>query len=132
MPNHAHLLLYFPEMKKSLNSIVSNGKRFIAYEMVNRLKKSNDLTLLQVLSAGVKERERKKGQLHKVFEDSFDAKECYTRDFIYQKLDYMHHNPIAGKWNLAKDYLSYAHSSAAFYKGGSAAYKHLVRIEEFF
>lgn len=131
MPNHAHLLLYFPEMKKTLNTIVGNGKRIIAYEIIRRLKESNDLALLSLLHVGVRKRERQKGQLHKVFEDSFDAKECYSKDFVFQKLDYMHHNPITGKWNLAKDSLSYAHSSAAFYEGGSAAYKHLVRIEEF-
>ena len=56
------------------------------------------------------------GQLHKVFEDSFDAKKCMSKDFIYQKLDYIHHNPTSGKWMLAKDYLSYAHSSALFYE----------------
>ena len=30
MPNHVHALIYFPEMKKSLNTIIGNAKRFMA------------------------------------------------------------------------------------------------------
>jgi len=30
----------------------------------------------------------------------------------------MHQNPVSGKWNLAKDFTSYEHSSAAFYELG--------------
>lgn len=130
MPNHAHVMLYFPEMKKSLNTVIGNGKRFIAYEIVKRLEASNESGLLQQLAAGVKESETKKGQLHKVFEDSFDAKKCMSKDFIYQKLDYIHHNPTSGKWMLAKDYLSYAHSSALFYEEAVCVYDKLMRIED--
>ena len=39
--------------------------------------------MLEELYAGVKEKERKKGQRHKVFEDSFDAKECISNKFVY-------------------------------------------------
>jgi hypothetical protein len=37
---------------------------------------------------------------------------------IEQKLDYIHHNPVSGKWNLVEDFTRYPHSSAAFYKLG--------------
>ena len=130
MPNHVHVLLYFPEMKKSLNTVIGNGKRFIAYDLINRLVASNENKLLQHLAAGVKDREKKKGQLHKVFEESFDAKICSSKEFIYQKLDYIHHNPTSGKWILAKDFLSYAHSSALFYEGSACSYDKLMRIED--
>ncbi len=130
MPNHVHVMLYFAEMKKPLNTVIGNGKRFMAYEMVKRLETVNEKGLLQLIAAGVKETERKKGQLHKVFEDSFDAKKCMSKEFIYQKLDYMHHNPTKGKWMLANDYLSYAHSSASFYEGLACNYDQLMRIEE--
>lgn len=130
MPNHVHVLLYFPEMKKSLNTVIGNGKRFIAYELIKRLETLNENELLQRMAAGVKETERKKGQLHKVFEDSFDAKKCMSTDFIYQKLDYIHHNPTKGKWMLAKDFLSYEHSSASFYEGTACSYDKLMRIED--
>ena len=86
MPNHLHVMLHFPLMLKSLNNVVSNCKRFIAYEIIKRLAAKRENELLDSLHAGVSKRERKKGQLHKVFEDSFEAKECFTTEFIFQKL----------------------------------------------
>ncbi len=64
------------------------------------------------------EREKKKKQLHKVFKDSFDAKAIFSEKFLIQKLNYIHHNPVSGKWNLSADFVSYDHSSASFYEDG--------------
>ena len=94
MPNHVHALLYFPQMPKSLNTVIGNAKRFMAYEIIKRLEERKDEKLLDLLHDGVKKREAKKGQIHKVFEESFDAKECYSEAFIFQKLQYMHYNPV--------------------------------------
>ena len=38
MPNHVHALLYFPEMSKSLNTVIGNAKRFLAYEIIKQLE----------------------------------------------------------------------------------------------
>ncbi len=116
MPNHIHVILYFPQENYNLNSIISNAKRFIAYEMIKRLKQSNENKILQQLEAGLSEREKKKGQLHKVFKDSFDAKPIYTRQFLLQKIQYIHLNPVSGKWRLVNDWREYEHSSASFYE----------------
>jgi putative transposase len=86
MPNHVHVLLYLPEMPKTLNTLIGNAKRFIAYEIIKRLEEKLETNLLDLLHGGVKKREAKKGQVHKVFEDSFDAKECNSEEFIFQKL----------------------------------------------
>jgi len=59
MPNHIHALLYFPQMPTSLNTIIGNGKRFMAYEIIKRLIAANDEAMLVQLAAGVKESERK-------------------------------------------------------------------------
>ena len=73
---------------------------------------------------------QKKGQVHRVFEESFDCKECYNVTFLEQKLHYMHHNPVKGKWKLANDFALYPHSSAGFYHGTDAShYKQLVSVE---
>ena len=116
MPNHLHCILYFPEAGFDLNKIIGNAKRFMAYEIVNRLEKQQETGILQILEASVTAREKKKGQLHKVFKDSFDAKAIFSDKFLTQKLDYIHHNPVSGKWNLAKDFVAYEHSSASFYE----------------
>ena len=42
----------------------------------------------------------------------------FYKKFIIQKLDYIHNNPCAGKWNLADCPENYVHSSAGFYYQG--------------
>ena len=118
MPNHVHVILYFPEAGFDLNKIIGNAKRFMAYEIVNRLEQAGRIDILSYLSKALSVRERKKGQLHKVFSDSFDAKAIYTEKFFNQKLNYIHLNPVTGKWQLVDDYTKYEHSSASFYETG--------------
>jgi hypothetical protein len=36
MPNHLHALIDFGVSERNINTIVSNGKRFMAYEIVKR------------------------------------------------------------------------------------------------
>lgn len=102
----------------------------MAYEIIKRLKAAKEDELLDVLQAGVSRREQKKGQLHKVFEDSFEAKECYSTEFTNQKLDYIHHNPVSGKWNLVNDFTVYERSSASFYENGIKKYDKIVHMNE--
>jgi len=118
MPNHVHLLLHLNDDRVNLNTIIGNAKRFMAYDIIARLKVQADHGLLNTLASACTEKEKAKGQLHKAFEPSFDAKPVYTPEFLYQKLDYIHHNPVSGKWTLCNEFTDYAHSSAAFYELG--------------
>ena len=43
---------------------------------------------------------------------------CLYVRFPDAEINYIHNNPVSGKWNLADDYTAYAHSSAAFYDLG--------------
>lgn len=118
MPNHVHALVAYKGTKQSLNTVVGNGKRFLAYDIVERLNGIGATRILKILSAGVNASDRARGKLHEVYEPSFDAKDCYNVKVIKQKLDYMHANPVSGKWSLAEDSISYPHSSARFYETG--------------
>ena len=88
----------------------------MAYEIINRLEIEKNTELLNRLESLLTARERKKGQLHKVFKDSFDAKAIFSHQFLMQKIIYIHNNPISGKWMLVKDFIEYEHSSASFYE----------------
>jgi len=118
MPNHFHCLIAFKNSSRKLNSVIGNGKRFMAYELVKRLKEKKEDSILTHLASWVNDTDRKRGKIHEVFEPSFDAKECYTDKFIEQKLNYIHENPCRGKWLLAETPNGYPHSSAAFYLTG--------------
>ena len=119
MPNHLHALISFSNTGKNINTIIGNGKRFMAYDIVERLQEAKNELILTKLSGAVKPSDKKRGKLHEVFEDSFDSKECFTKKFILQKLDYIHWNPCSGKWNLAACPEDYMHSSAGFYYKGA-------------
>jgi REP element-mobilizing transposase RayT len=116
MPNHMHLLIYIPVIDKKLNQIIGEAKRFMAYEIIKRLKQNEDSKTLNLLSHSLSNKLSESGQKHRVFYPSFDARICETKEEIEQLLDYIHFNPVSGKWNLVDEYTSYPHSSAAFYE----------------
>ena len=47
MPNHFHVLIAFTKSVASINTIVGNGKRFMAYEPVKRLEEKGDIEVKQ-------------------------------------------------------------------------------------
>lgn len=112
MPNHFHGPLFVQDdCSKTINGLVSNGKRFLAYEIVERLKVTGNVKTLQRLKNGVAENELKKKKLHQVFKPSFDLKICFNREMVETKLDYIHRNPS----HLIEDYTGYPYSSVGFY-----------------
>jgi REP element-mobilizing transposase RayT len=118
MPNHVHALISFIETDQSINTIIGNGKRFMAYEIIDRLKYKNEMELLSTLAANVSAKRKANKKKHEVWELSFDWKKCNSNAFTDQKLNYMHNNPCAGKWELCKKLADYKHSSAKFYITG--------------
>jgi len=66
----------------------------MAYEIIKRLERSNNTAILDQLKNACTDRDRSKGQLHKVFKSSFDAKTIFSDKFMKQKLNYMHINPL--------------------------------------
>ena len=121
MPNHLHMLLYYTGVGPSLNRIVGNGKRFMAYSIIEALEAQKEKRLLNRLNLAVTPSGKKRGKKHEVWKDSFDVKECRTEPFVLQKLNYIHNNPCAGKWKLADSPVHYWHSSASFYISGRHA-----------
>lgn len=118
MPNHLHFLLYFKKEKQSLNTIIGNGKRFIGYEIVKRLKSQKQDALLAILHDGVDAAERQRNKQHELWQGTFDVKQCRTEAFILQKLNYIYFNPCTDRWKLVEQPWYYEHSSAAFYQLG--------------
>lgn len=115
MPNHVHVMIAFKKCNQSINTIIGNGKRFMAYEIIKRLENNNETELLDQLRDKVETARKANAKLHNVWELSFDWKHCESVSFIEQKLHYFHNNPNKGKWNLRENPVEYVHSSAKFY-----------------
>jgi REP element-mobilizing transposase RayT len=130
MPNHIHLLIYAKPTAKNLNRVIGDLKRFAAYEIVKRLKSQNEDGLLSILKNGLQEKEKAKNKQHQVFRLSFDAKELRGEEEITKVLDYIHHNPVSGKWDLVEDFAHYTYSSAQFYELGQDGFVKIIDYRE--
>jgi hypothetical protein len=63
--------------------------------------------------------------------DSLGIK-IFTKKVALQKLNYIHQNPIRGKWHLAQDDISYPFSSAEYYATGQDRFGFLNNIFHYF
>ena len=115
MPNHIHVLVSFIATDQLINTIVGNGKRFMAYEIIKRLTAAKDYDLLNGLASAVEQKRRDNNKKHEVWELSFDWKLCESLKFVDQKLSYMDMNLCTEKWKLCISPVGYLHSSAKYY-----------------
>ena len=116
MPSHVHVLVAFSKPHTSINTIIGNGKRFMAYGIVKLLADQGRTDILKQMEDWVHATDRLRNKKHEVFEPSFDNKECYRIGFMKQKADYIHMNPC--KDGLVKLPEDYPHSSACYYITG--------------
>ncbi|MEP6685060.1 MAG: hypothetical protein ABJA35_17425, partial [Parafilimonas sp.] len=62
---------------------------FLAYEIIKRLQETNQTEILQQLQDAVTAREKAKDQLHKAFEESFDAKSIDNKNSLQKLTTYI-------------------------------------------
>ncbi len=127
LPNHVHFIIRTPE-GGSVNTLLANGKRFIAYEIVERLK---TLGKAEILKNNLRPSDIERGQKHRVFDTSTDLIELFSGKMIEQKLRYMHANPVSKRWKLVDDAVKYPHSSFAFYVQGEGRDAPLTAYQEY-
>lgn len=82
MPNHVHAIIGFNYGAASINTMIGNGKHFIAYEIVKRLEADRNTTILCKLQDDISAANKAKGQKHFVFQPSFDLKQCHDFKFV--------------------------------------------------
>jgi putative transposase len=56
----------------------------------------------------------------------------YTKEVMFQKLDYIHRNPVAERWQLAANTCDYYFSSSKFYETGKKEFAFLKDVREVF
>ena len=68
MPNHFHGIFYIPDhCDKTINQILANGKRFIAYDIIKGLEQQQKESILQELFHSTSEKAKMSGKKHRVF-----------------------------------------------------------------
>ena len=102
----------------------------MAYDLVESLEQRGEGDLLNILNSNIESKRKENKKQHNVWELSFDWKVCLSKEFTWQKLDYIHNNPCVGKWQLADNPIEYLHSSAKYYLTGEQGVYPVTNIME--
>jgi putative transposase len=110
MPNHLHLI-WKVDQKERKESVQGTLLKHTAHMLKKDLMVQNPelLPSFKVMASN---------KQYNFWQRDSLAVKLFTREVAYQKLQYIHQNPVAKKWNLAPDFVQYKYSSAAFYEYG--------------
>lgn len=111
MPSHLHAILK-PE-SSPIGETVQQFGSFTAHEILKRLREQNQKSILELFQ----QKKRDRRHEHSIWQD-IQAKNIYSIDFLQQKMEYLHQNPVAKDWKLVKDRADYPYSSAGYYDYG--------------
>jgi putative transposase len=111
MPNHFHCIAQFTAADP-LDDVIRDYKKQTADRIIRHFKAEGNQQALTWLAAQV---ESSSKQLHKVWEDGYNAKDVVTENFLQQKMTYIHNNPCQPHWTLSQTPEDYLWSSARFY-----------------
>ncbi|MEA3439293.1 MAG: transposase [Chloroflexota bacterium] len=111
MPNHIHVILQ-GKGDYSIQDIVREFKKSTSNLIVRQLELENNHKALNQLEKLVPQGVNQK---YVVWEHEYQAKDIFSQDFLAQKLDYIHHNPLQPHWLLVENPEDYVWSSARYY-----------------
>lgn len=122
MPNHFHAIWQLHDgIKKDV--FQRDLLKFTARSILKFMQMNED-TLIEKLKVNDADRE------YQVWERNSLSIDIYSENFLKQKLDYIHANPIRSKWQLATLPEEYKFSSALFYETGKNDFGFLHHYSE--
>jgi REP element-mobilizing transposase RayT len=98
MPNHFHFVgQYQPD--KPLADMVRDYKANMTRLIVRQYQAEQNHEVLDFLTQAVTRPEK---QQFKVWENGTNAKEVFSPEFLRQRIEYIHNNPLQPHWQLAE------------------------------
>lgn len=119
MPNHIHLLWKIADGFDRAN-VQGALLSFTAHEF----KKRVDNMQLKNYQVNLADR------LFQFWQRDCLVKECWREEFLVQKLEYIHRNPLQPHWSLADLPENYYWSSASFYEHGESSFDFITHYKE--
>ncbi len=123
MPNHIHIVwtstLKAEHWQNGTSLLKNTGHEFKKY-----LKQNNPNQLLQFQSTQA-------DRAYHFWERRPRSIEILNRDIAWQKLSYMHRNPIQDKWKLCQYPEDYKYSSAGFYHKEDKSFSFLTHFMDY-
>ena len=122
MPNHIHFIWQTnePNGKESAQGALL---KFTAHEFKKRLLKDNP-SMLKLFAV------KAHNKLYEFWQRDSLAIHLYSRQVAFQKLHYLHNNPLAERWQLCISPENYHYSSARFYETGKDDFGFLKHIAD--
>ena len=110
MPNHFHCIWQIHD-SVSREEFQRDFLKFTARSILKFMLMNDDPLLLK-LKVSAKDRKQQ------IWERNSLSIDLFTEEVFFQKLNYIHNNPLQPKWQLAVTPEDYFYSSAAFYEKG--------------
>ena len=111
MPNHIHVIIRCL-VKYTPGDVVREYKKATSNLILRQFEAEGNRQALAAFAKGVKQPQKQK---FAVWEGEYQAKNIFTPEFLSQKLEYIHQNPVQPQWKLADLPEEYIWSSARFY-----------------
>ncbi|WP_181309095.1 transposase, partial [Rufibacter sp. XAAS-G3-1] len=121
MSNHLHVIASAKE-GKNLSDILRDFKQFTSRKITEAIQVENESRKEWMLhrfrfAASV----HAKSHHSKFWQDGNEAKEIHSNEFLQQKVDYIHQNPVRAE--IVQEPEQYVYSSAVDYAGGKGLLK---------
>jgi|SRR5688500_6959228 len=124
MPNHIHLIWKM----KALNGKESPHGSFLKFTAHEFKKLLVDEGMSELNKYSVDSPNKK----YEFWQRDSLAIHLFTPEVAFQKLDYVHNNPLAEHWQLAQDPSDYKYSSASYYEQNDTRFSFLKDLREYF
>ncbi|WP_339607324.1 transposase [uncultured Roseivirga sp.] len=124
MPNHIHIIWQVQEGHK-LKNVQRDFMKYTSQQIQKDLR-TNHPDLHHEFEVNLKDRKYQLWQRNPLSID------LYGRNVIEQKLEYIHNNPVQGKWMLSNEPASYPYSSACYYERDENRFPFLTHYMEYF
>ncbi|MCJ7434538.1 MAG: hypothetical protein MUO77_13715 [Anaerolineales bacterium] len=108
MPTHAHWICK-PEDPHTINIALQSFASFTAHSILKQLREDRHDKWLKIFADHAKP-----DKAHHIWQKPM-AENVFSPDFLFQKMEYIHNNPVSKKWQLVSDRADYRFSSACFY-----------------
>jgi len=110
MPHHLHMIIK-PLHDRTISDVLQSFGSYTAHALLARLKSDGSASLLGYFG---RRHNRDASKEHQIWQP-IQAKSVYSAEFLREKLEYIHNNPVAKHWHLVEDRADYPYSSACYY-----------------
>jgi REP element-mobilizing transposase RayT len=113
MPTHFHVIIK-PDSGFNISENLQSLLSYTAHAIMKQLRADG---LHDELRYFAEHRQPDRTERHQIWQPA-QAKNIFSPEFLREKLEYIHNNPVAKKWRLVTIRADYKYSSACFYDLG--------------